>query len=126
MTVIRLPGGGCLLYSPILDEQDSLGGVLKALEEHDLLPIRAVLAPSPQHHIALGYYQERFPDLVLLCGSGSPQMKPLSNKRRGLRFDGLLGMRSAGGAIHGGGGGSGILGAAVAVVAAADDDGGAG
>merc|ERR1719353_1568431 len=34
-------------------------------------------------------------------------MKPLSNKRRDLRFDGLLGMRSAGGAIHGGGDGGG-------------------
>ncbi len=90
MTVLRLPaaqGGGCVLYSPILDEDNRVDGVLRELEARDLLPVRIVLAPSPQHHLALTAYQEAVPDAVFLCGRASPQMPPLTKKRRDLRFD---------------------------------------
>ena len=29
----------------------------RSLVEADLLPVRVVIAPSPQHHLALGHYQ---------------------------------------------------------------------
>ena len=74
MTVVRLPaarGGGCLLYSPILDQRHTIDGVLAGLEERGLLPVRVLLAPSPQHHLALYPYQKAFPDALLLCGKAS-------------------------------------------------------
>ena len=78
MTVLRLPaaqGGGCVLYSPILDEDNRVDGVLRELEARDLLPVRIVLAPSPQHHLALTAYQEAVPDAASLeQGSGRPKI----------------------------------------------------
>ena len=90
MTVVRIPaakGGGCVLYSPILDRNGTVDGVLKELAEKDLLPVRLVIAPSPQHHLALSAYQERLSNsAVFLCGRASPAMPPLTKKRRDLTF----------------------------------------
>ena len=45
MTVVRLggPEGGCLLYSPILDQSQSLGEIMEQLEALSLLPVRGVI-----------------------------------------------------------------------------------
>merc|ERR1719230_1465386 len=63
MAVVSLPGpsGGCLLYSPVLGPDSSIGAVTSALAERELLPVRAVVAPSPQHHLCLKDYQDAFP-----------------------------------------------------------------
>jgi nicotinamidase-related amidase len=94
MTVVRLPGGGCLIYSPVLGEDNTLASVVAALEEHALLPVRIMLAPTPQHHLALKQYQDAFPDACLLCGKASGQMPALTRKRRDLRFDGVVTARA--------------------------------
>ena len=47
MTVVRLPKGGCLIYSPILAEGNLMEPVNKALSDYDLLPVRLVIAPTP-------------------------------------------------------------------------------
>ena len=102
MTVVRLPKpeGGCVLYSPILDKDQSVDGVLRELKAHDLLPVRIIVAPSPQHHLALTAYQEGLPDTVVyLCGMASPQMPPLTKKRRDLRFDAEICATDAGAAV---------------------------
>lgn len=87
MCVVRLPKGGCVLFSPILDESNSLDRIVRELKSHSLLPVNAIIAPSPQHHLALSAYQEKFPDAVFLCGEASSQMDALTKKRRDLRFD---------------------------------------
>ena len=53
-------------------------------------PVRIVIAPSPQHHLALGPYRNAFPEAFFICGKGSGQMPPLTRKRRDIRFDGVL------------------------------------
>ena len=102
MTVVRLPKpeGGCVLYSPILDQDQSVDGVLRELKAHDLLPVRIIVAPSPQHHLALTAYQDELPDTVVyLCGMASRQMPPLTKKRRDLRFDAEICATDAGAAV---------------------------
>ena len=61
MSVVRLPGpkGGCLIYSPVLGQDNTMDPVVAALEEHALLPVRFVVAPTPQHHLALHHYQRQ-------------------------------------------------------------------
>jgi len=93
MTVVRLPearGGGCLVYSPVLGPGDSMERVEEELKRHSLLPVRYVVAPSPQHHLALKPWQQAFPDASFLCGAASGQMPPLTRKRRDIRFAGVL------------------------------------
>jgi hypothetical protein len=114
MAVVRLSaarGGGCLLYSPVLGDDGGLDAVVAGLAERDLLPVRVVVAPSPQHHLALGPYQQRFPDASFVCGKGSGQMPPLTRKRRDIRFDCVLGPgpgpAGAGPSVVGGSGGGG-------------------
>ena len=72
MAVVRLPSGGCVLYSPILGPDgtgDSVASdVRSALEREALLPVRVVVAPSPQHHLALGHYQRAFPEVQCIVG----------------------------------------------------------
>ena len=45
MTVVPLPepAGGCLLYSPILDQAQSLEQIKEQLRAHSLLPVRGVI-----------------------------------------------------------------------------------
>ena len=64
-----------------------------------------MIAPSPQHHLALTAYQEAFPEAFFLCGKASGQMQPLTKKRRDLRFDAVI--------ATGCGKGGAVLGAAV-------------
>lgn len=83
MTVIRLPSGGLLLHSPVpLDEAtrhalDALG------------PVRWILGPSKVHHFYLGGYAAAYPEAALLGAPG------LAEKRRDLRFQGVLDDRAA-------------------------------
>ena len=60
------------------------------LAERDLLPVRIIVCPSPQHHLCLKDWQGAFPDAALICGKASGQMPPLVRKRRDLRFDAVL------------------------------------
>ena len=96
-TVVRLPGGGCLIYSPVLGPDNDVNRVIAELENAGLLPVRMVLAPSPQHHLALQPYRVAFPEAAFLCGAASGQMPPLTRKRRDIVFDGVL--SSAGGGV---------------------------
>jgi len=89
MTVVRLTEG-CLVYSPVLGPGDSMDRVKEELEKHSLLPVRFVIAPSPQHHLALKPWQLAFPEASFLCGAASGQMPPLTRKRRDIRFAGVL------------------------------------
>ena len=82
--------GGCLIYSPVLGPDNKIGSVCKLLAEHDLLPVRLVLAPTPQHHLAIVEYQKAFPNAFFLCGKASGQMNPLTKRRRDIRFDGVF------------------------------------
>eukprot|EP00927_Polykrikos_kofoidii_P037890 TRINITY_DN32096_c0_g1_i1.p1 TRINITY_DN32096_c0_g1~~TRINITY_DN32096_c0_g1_i1.p1 ORF type:complete len:598 (-),score=71.58 TRINITY_DN32096_c0_g1_i1:94-1887(-) len=101
MTVVRLPAPACgsLVYSPILGPGNSFDTILAALKEHNLLPVRFVVAPSPQHHLALSEYQSAFPDAFFICGKASGQMPPLTRKRRDLRFDGVISATPQGEAV---------------------------
>jgi nicotinamidase-related amidase len=92
MTVVRLSGphGGCLIYSPVLSADDTMTRVVQELTERQLLPVRIVIAPTPQHHLALLEYQHTFPEAFFICGKASGQMPPLTKSRRDLRFDGVL------------------------------------
>jgi nicotinamidase-related amidase len=101
MTVMRLPDGGCVIYSPILGPDQSIDAVLAGLKERDLLPIRVIVAPSPQHHLALDPFQAKFPDAHFLCGKASGQMPPLTRKRREIKFVGTLGAGKDGGVVLG-------------------------
>jgi len=99
-SVVRLPGGGCLIYSPVLGPDNSVAPIHKELASHNLLPVKVVIAPSPQHHLALAAYQKAYPDAFYLCGKGSGQMPPLTRKRRDIRFDGVLSPTSCGTGAH--------------------------
>eukprot|EP00747_Dinoflagellata_sp_TGD_P097775 gnl/TRDRNA2_/TRDRNA2_167233_c0_seq4.p1 gnl/TRDRNA2_/TRDRNA2_167233_c0~~gnl/TRDRNA2_/TRDRNA2_167233_c0_seq4.p1 ORF type:complete len:715 (-),score=130.30 gnl/TRDRNA2_/TRDRNA2_167233_c0_seq4:226-2076(-) len=90
MTVVKLPSGGCLVYSPILGPDDTMSRVEKELQDNDLLPVEAVIAPEPTHHLALTAFQECFPDAAYVCGSGSTLMPPLREKRPDIRWDCIL------------------------------------
>ncbi|CAE8676401.1 unnamed protein product [Polarella glacialis] len=93
MHVVRLgppPSGGCLVYSPVLGPDGSAETIKKELQARDLLPVRMVVAPNPAHHLALSAFQRTFPDALYLCGQGSEQKPPLTEKRPDLRFDGLF------------------------------------
>lgn len=93
MHIVRFPeshGGGCMIYSPVFGPDNTLTAVHAALAEHKLQPVRVIIAPTPQHHLALKAYQEAFPKAFYICGKASPQMPPLIKKRRDLRFDAMF------------------------------------
>ena len=90
MTAIRLPKGGCIIYSPILGPDDEMESVEAALDAQNLLPVEAVFAPISSHHLALAKFQEHFSDAAYVSGPGSMVMPPLSEKRRDIRWDVLL------------------------------------
>merc|ERR1712139_281098 len=79
-----------MLYSPVLGPDQKIDKVVSGLKENDLLPVRIVVTPTPQHHLCLSHWQKEFPDAFFICGKASGQMPPLSRKRRALRFDGVL------------------------------------
>ena len=79
MTVIRLPGGGLFLHSPVGADAatrravDALGAV------------RAIVAPNYVHHLFAGGWKQAYPQARLLGAPG------LARKRSDLAFDGELG-----------------------------------
>ena len=79
MTVVRLPGGGVALHSPV--EADE--ATRKAVEA--IGPVRAIACPNKVHHLFAGGWKLACPDARLLAAPGLPA------KRRDLAFDGLLG-----------------------------------
>jgi hypothetical protein len=79
MTVVRLPGGGVVLHSPV--EADE--ATRKAVEA--IGPVRAIACPNKVHHLFAGGWKLSFPEARLLAAPGLPA------KRRDLAFDGLLG-----------------------------------
>lgn len=79
MTIVRLTEGGLFLHSPVpLDAEIQI-----ALNE--IGPVRAIVAPSRAHHLFVGDYVKAYPAAKL---HGAPG---LSEKRRDLRFDAILG-----------------------------------
>ena len=80
MTIVRLPEviGGCLIYSPVLGQDQTIEPVVAELKKKQLLPVRFVIAPSPQHHLALIQYQKLYPDAFYICGKASGQKPPLT------------------------------------------------
>ncbi len=78
MTVVRLPGGGLLLHSPVAIEAG-----LKA-EIDALGTVTHVVAPSLYHHVYAGDAKALFP------GSQLHGPEPLHRKRRDLDFDHVL------------------------------------
>ena len=78
MVVVRLPGGGLWLHSPVpigdklLDEIQSLGKV-----QH-------IVAPSCFHHVHAGDAKDKFPDAKLWGAPG------LERKRKDLQFDAVI------------------------------------
>jgi hypothetical protein len=79
MSVVRLAGGGLLLYSPVpLDARTR--AALDALG-----PVRFVMGPSRLHHFYLGEYAAAYPEAKLLGAPGLPQ------KRRDLHFHHVAG-----------------------------------
>jgi hypothetical protein len=82
MTVLRLPGEGLFLHSPVpLDA--ATRAALDALG-----PVRWVVGPNRVHHFYLGDYARAYPAAELW---GAPD---LAEKRRDLRFSGVLGEAS--------------------------------
>ncbi len=79
MTVIRLPGGGLLLHSPVpispelRREVDALGAVIH------------LVAPNMYHHLHIGPWAEAYPNAILHAPAG------LAKKRPDLRVDAALG-----------------------------------
>lgn len=92
MTVIRLPlAKGCLLYSPVLDDDHQLVKIHKFLETEDLLPVRYIACPTPQHHLCLREYRQAFPEAIMFCTeTRGGVMAPLHKRRRDLDFDFIL------------------------------------
>lgn len=78
MTVLRLPSGGLLLYSPVrLDAE-----LQSALAE--LGPVEHILAPSKVHHLFVGDCVAAYPDAELLGAPGLP------DKRADLSFAAVI------------------------------------
>ena len=79
MTVIRLPGGGLFLHSPVEADAATRGAV------EALGAVRAIVAPNYVHHLFAGGWKQAYPQARLLGAPG------LARKRRDLAFDGELG-----------------------------------
>jgi len=79
MAVIRLAGGGLLLWSPV--------AISEALREEvaTLGPVQEIVAPCASHHLALADWQAAFPQARLHAAPG------LRAKRPDLAFDAELG-----------------------------------
>ena len=79
MTVLRLPSGGLLLYSPIRIDEDL------ARELAELGPVEHIVAPSCLHDLHSGAAKRRYPDAKLWGAPG------LAARRPDLAFDAVLG-----------------------------------
>lgn len=78
MTVVRLPGGGLLLHSPV-----PIDDALRA-EVARLGPVEHIVCPNRYHHVHAVAAQKRFPDANLSAAAG------LEKKRPDLRIDRVL------------------------------------
>src|SRR5712692_4657159 len=79
MTVVRLTDGGMLLHSPVRLSADIRASL-------DVLgPVRWIIAPNRAHHLFVADYLTAFPHAKLFGAPGLPE------KRKDLRFDGILG-----------------------------------
>lgn len=92
MTVLRLPSStGCLIYSPVLDDNQKMDKIHNFLESEKLLPVRYIMCPTPQHHLCLREYREAFPRAFMVCTeTRGGVMPPLHKRRRDLNFDCIL------------------------------------
>src|SRR5262245_54802687 len=78
MTIVRM-ASGLFVHSPA-----PLSEALRA-EVDALGTVKAVVAPSLFHHLAVGSWLEAYPSAVVCCCPG------LEKKRRDLRWDRVLG-----------------------------------
>lgn len=79
MTAVRLADGSLFLHSPVALDPSTRAS-LEALG-----PVRHVVAPNKVHHFFVGGYAEAWPEARFFAAPGLPE------KRRDLRFDGVLG-----------------------------------
>jgi len=79
MTVIRLPGGGVFLHSPVPADGPTCAAV------DAIGPVRAIAAPNRVHHLYAGDWKRAYPQARLLGAPG------LAAKRKDLAFDAELG-----------------------------------
>ena len=89
MTVIKLPGGGVFLHSPIKID-DETKAALDAIGE-----VRAVVAPSRAHHLFVGDYVKAYPGAKLYGPPGLvgdiEDFRARTGARRDLKLDAVLG-----------------------------------
>jgi glyoxylase-like metal-dependent hydrolase (beta-lactamase superfamily II) len=78
MSVVRLPGGGLVVHSPIAADEALFSAVAK------LGRVEHVLAPSRTHHLYVGPWLARFPEARAYAAPG------LRDKRRDLPWAGDL------------------------------------
>lgn len=78
MTVVRLPGGGLLLHSPVPID-DALRDELARLGR-----VEHIVCPNRYHHVHAVAAQKRYPDATLSTAAG------LEKKRPDLRIDRVL------------------------------------
>lgn len=78
MVVVRLPGGGLLLHSPVAIDEGTRG------ELEQLGPVTHIVCPNPYHHLFAGQAQKLYPEATLSGARG------LADKRRDLRVDRAL------------------------------------
>ncbi|MDK3018505.1 DUF4336 domain-containing protein [Pseudodonghicola flavimaris] len=79
MAVIRLSGGGLLIWSPVA-LSDPLCRAIR-----DLGPVQEIVAPNRLHHLSLLSWHQAFPGARLHAAPGLPE------KRRDIPFDRSLG-----------------------------------
>jgi hypothetical protein len=79
MTVIRLPGGGLWIHSPVKLDAETRSAV------EALGPVRFLVAPSLMHYLAVKDWVAAFPDARVLAPAGLRQKQPA------LRIDAELG-----------------------------------
>jgi hypothetical protein len=79
MTVIRLPGGGLWIHSPVKLDTETRAAV------EALGPVRFLVAPNLMHHLALPDWAAAFPEARVVALAG------LRKKQPGLRIDVELG-----------------------------------
>lgn len=79
MTVLRLAGGGLFVHSPV-SLRDGTRAAIDALG-----PVKAVVAPSLFHHLAIGEWIQAYPDARVYACPG------LAKKRADLNWTGTLG-----------------------------------
>ena len=78
MTVVRLPGGGTAIISPVKASAELVDAVAAIGEP------RVIVAPNLLHHLFAGQWQHRFPNARLVAPRG------LAKKRPDLRIDATL------------------------------------